>query len=127
MDIKAKLYLVDNEGEKFMGIGVLWLLKQIDACGSLRAAASSMGVSYSKAYAMVRNLERQTGVPVLVRRKGGADHEGSSLTRFGKQFSDLYETFQAEAKERLVQPFDTFSREFSELLSACAQIDHEKE
>jgi molybdate transport system regulatory protein len=123
MEIKAKLYLVDTEGEKFMGIGVLWLLKEVDRQGSLRAAAVELGISYSKAYAMVRNLEKQTGIPVLVRRRGGAEHEGSSLTAFGKRFLVLYDTFQQEAKLQLEKPFADFSREFSALVSAYAQTD----
>ncbi|HLW21932.1 MAG TPA: LysR family transcriptional regulator [Sphaerochaetaceae bacterium] len=125
MDVKAKLYLVSGEGEKFMGIGVLWLLQQIEESGSLRAAAGSMGISYSKAYNMVKNLEHQIGVPVIERKRGGADHEGSSLTRFGQQFVVLYDEFQTEAKRRLVEPFDVFSREFQALLSEFAHTDKE--
>ena len=61
MEIKTKLYLVNGDGEKFMGIGVLWLLEHVGTSGSLRAAASALGISYSKAYAMVKNLEDQLG------------------------------------------------------------------
>ena len=117
MEIKTKLYLVDTEGEKFMGIGVLWLLKEVDRQGSLRAAAVELGISYSKAYAMIRNLEKQTSIPVLVRRRGGADHEGSSLTAFGKRFLMLYDTFQQKAKLQLEKPFAEFSRDFSTLVN----------
>lgn len=121
MDVKTKLYLVNSDGEKFMGIGVLWLLKRIGSNGSLRAAASSLGISYSKAYSMVRNLEEQIGVPVVDRKRGGADHEGSSLTAFGEHFLTLYDTFQADAKQRLVEPFVAFSSEFDRLLNEYAQ------
>lgn len=121
MDVKTKLYLIDSGGEKFMGIGVLWLLKRVDSDGSLRAAASSLGISYSKAYNMVRNLERQVGIPVVDRKRGGADHEGSSLTAFGKRFIALYDTFQAEAKKRLEEPFAAFSSEFDRLLKEYHQ------
>jgi molybdate transport system regulatory protein len=72
MDVKTKLYLVNSNGDKFMGIGVLWLLKRISSAGSLRAAALSLGISYSKAYNMVRNLEEQVGVPVVDKRRIGA-------------------------------------------------------
>lgn len=116
MDIKAKLYLVDEQGEKFMGIGVLWLLERVDETGSLRSAASSLGISYSKAFSMVRTLEEKLGVEVLERKKGGAFHEGSSLTGFGRRFIALYDAFQADAKQRLVGPFDLFCREVAELV-----------
>jgi molybdate transport system regulatory protein len=116
MEIKTKLYLINSEGEKFMGIGVLWLLEGVDREGSLRAAAASMDISYSKAYSMVRNLERQLGIPVVNRKKGGASHDGASLTEFGRRFLQLYDVFQTEAKARLIEPFDTFTRAFDDLL-----------
>jgi molybdate transport system regulatory protein len=71
MEVKVKLYLVDEEGDKFMGIGVLWILERIETEGSLRKSAAVLGISYSKAYGMIRNLEARLGVPVLVRKKGG--------------------------------------------------------
>ena len=116
MDVKTKLYLINADGEKFMGIGVLWLLQRVDSEGSLRAAATSMGVSYSKAYAMVRNLERQVGIPVVDRKKGGASRDGSSLTAFGRRFIALYSEFQTKAKMQLVEPFDNFTVSFDHLL-----------
>lgn len=125
MDVKIKLYLVDGDGDKFMGIGVLWLLKRVGSSGSLRAAAASLGISYSKAYAMVRNLEKQVGAPVVDRKRGGADHEGSSLTDFGERFLKLYDAFQAEAKQLLLEPFDAFSREFEHLLKECSEPTEE--
>ena len=91
MEVKTKLYLVNSDGDKFMGIGVLWLLKKIGSFGSLRAAAASLGISYSKAYAMVKNLEQQLGLAVVDRKRGGAEHEGSSLTDFGERFLILYD------------------------------------
>ena len=115
MEVKTKLYLVNSDGDKFMGIGVLWLLKKIGSFGSLRAAAASLGISYSKAYAMVKNLEQQLGLAVVDRKRGGAEHEGSSLTDFGERFLILYDTFQAKAKERLEEPFTEFSQDFERL------------
>ncbi|MEA5030623.1 MAG: LysR family transcriptional regulator [Sphaerochaeta sp.] len=121
MEIKTKLYLVNGDGEKFMGIGVLWLLEHVGTSGSLRAAASALGISYSKAYAMVKNLEDQLGLPVVDRKRGGASHEGSSLTKFGHKFITLYDAFQAEAKERLVEPFGSFTHDFEQLLKDYAE------
>ena len=40
MELKSKLYLLDENGDKFMGMGVLWLLQAIDKTKSLREAAS---------------------------------------------------------------------------------------
>jgi molybdate transport system regulatory protein len=123
MDMKAKLYLVDSDGEKFMGIGVLWLMEGIERQGSLRASAASMAISYSKAYAMVRNLEHQVGFPVVERKKGGAAHDGATLTPFGRDFLSLYRTFQQEAKDRIEEPFEVFKKSFKQLCDSY----HERE
>jgi molybdate transport system regulatory protein len=116
MEIKSKVYVVNSRGEKFMGIGVLWLLTEVKQKGSLRSASKELGISYSKAYAMIKNLELELGVPVIERKKGGADHVGSSLTPFGEQFLVLYDSFQEKAKELLLSPFEHFSDKVEELI-----------
>lgn len=118
MELKTKLYLVDEEGNKFMGIGVLWLLDQVAEHNSLRKAASALGISYSKAFAMVQNLERSLGVAVLNRRKGGANRDGATLTAFAVTFLDLYRHFEQQAKKDLVIPFDQFRQDLAHLLEA---------
>ncbi len=116
MDLKTKLYLVDEEGNKFMGIGVLWLLDQVAEHASLRKAASALGISYSKAFAMVQNLEKSLGVAVLNRRKGGASRDGATLTAFAIAFLDIYRNFEKQAKRDLNEPFDRFKQELAVLL-----------
>ncbi len=115
MNLKVKLYL-ENENDKFMGIGVLWLLQKVKECRSLREAAAQMGISYSKAFRMVRNLETALGAEVLERRKGGSERSGASLTLFGEQFIVLYDEFQKECKGLLRAPFEEFSEKLNELL-----------
>jgi molybdate transport system regulatory protein len=119
VEIKTKLYLVDSDGEKFMGIGVLWLLKGIEEQGSLRAAAMKLQISYSKAYKMVGNLEKYLGMAVVERHKGGSSHEGASLTEFGVRFMNLYDEFQQTAKAKLLEPFAQFSAQLDQLLNEC--------
>ena len=116
INLKVKLYL-ENDQEKFMGIGVLWLLQRIESCGSLRAAAADMGVSYSKAFRMIETLESTIGVTVLERRKGGMQRSGAKLTPFGKAFISLYDDFQKNCKVLLEKPFEKFSEELSALVA----------
>ena len=115
VNLKVKLYLEGN-GDKFMGIGVLWLLEQVKSCGSLRSAAEEMGISYSKAFRMVRNLEAAIGVDVLERRRGGMERSGAKLTPFGEEFIVLYDSFQKECKNLLDKPFSEFSEKLDSLI-----------
>ena len=115
MNLKLKIYL-ENDRDKFMGIGVLWLLQKVDGLKSLRAAANELGISYSKAFRMVENLEDSLGMKVLERRKGGSDRGGATLTDFGRAFIALYDDFQKESKA-LVQPrYEGFCRDLQETI-----------
>lgn len=115
MELSTKLYLVDEEGEKFMGIGVLWLLKAIEESSSLRQAAMKMNISYSKAYGMITRLEQQLKVPVVERHKGGHMREGVHLTSFAKDFLLIYESFQEKVKKEAQGLFSDFLVEFHRL------------
>lgn len=117
-NLKVKLYLEDDSG-KFMGIGVLWLLKAIEKSGSLRSAASELGISYSKAYGMVDNLEKALDQKMIERKKGGQDRLGASLTPFAKEFITLYDDFQSDCKHLLDRPFASFKKKFDRLLDKC--------
>ncbi len=116
VNLKVKLYL-ENEQDKFMGIGVLWLLQGIRDCGSLRSAAAKLGISYSKAFRMVENLEASLGVEVLQRRRGGMQRSGASLTAFGEEFIKLYDEFQRECKGLMEKPFSEFSEKLDQMVA----------
>jgi molybdate transport system regulatory protein len=123
MEVKTKLYLVDDEGEKFMGIGVLWLLQQVREQKSLRKAASELNLSYSKAFGMVKNLEKNLNLAVLDRKKGGANRDGATLTPFAEQFIEIYETFEQSVKEQVALPYNQFKEQLSQLIVATSSSD----
>ena len=115
MELKSKFYIVDDEGEKFMGIGVLWLLEKTGQLGSLRKAAKDMTISYTKAYNMISRLEEALGLEVLERRKGGSSRDGATLTPFAIAFMRAYREFQDEAKELVVKPYERFSERLEQM------------
>ena len=117
LNLKVKLY-IQNGSEKFMGIGVLWVLQKTQELGSLRAAANDLGISYSKVYRMIVNLEKNLGARVIERRKGGADRSGATLTEFGIRFAEMYDTFQKECKALLDPEFAKFTVLMRELVGS---------
>ena len=116
INLNVKLYLED-EHEKFMGIGVLWLLQAIDRNHSLRAAAAEMGISYSKAYTMIQRLEEALDQKILDRKKGGQDRAGAVLTPFAKELIVLYDGFQKSCKGLLDKPFNKFQKNLNKLIA----------
>ncbi len=113
--LKTKIYLTDADGAQFMGIGVLWLMQHIDACGSIRKAAAEMHLSYAKAHRMIREVEANTGLKLVERRRGGEQREGTSLTSTGRKFIDVYQRFQDEVKENAEESFRWFRKELGDL------------
>ena len=109
MELSTKLYILDDEGRKFMGAGVLWLLERVEETGSLLSASRSMGLSYTKARSMLEALEENLGKPVLDRKKGGADRHGATLTPFAKEYISLYREFQSEVKMEAERKFEDFT------------------
>ncbi len=91
-----------------MGIGVLWLLQEISNSGSIRSAAAELGISYSKAFNMLKTLEKDLGIQVLERRRGGEAREGAYLTTSGKKLVGLYDEFQHDVKDYAQNRFIDF-------------------
>ena len=115
MELSTKLYILDDEGRKFMGEGVLWLMEGIEETGSLLASAKRMGLSYSKARTMVERLEKETGRCMIRRRKGGASHQGAELTSFAKGYISLYRELDKAVREDAEKRFASFSEQVGRL------------
>jgi molybdate transport system regulatory protein len=109
MELKLKIYVVNKQGEKFLGIGTVWLLQAIEAEGSIHQAAAKLAVSYTKALRMLKSLEVSLGRKVLIRRKGGDNRQGAVLTEFGKDIISKYDTFQKQVKHDAETAFKDFA------------------
>ena len=94
--------------EKFFGPGIAVLLHRVEAYRSIRQATMSMGMAYSKAWAIIRRAERELGFPLLNTTPGGKEGGGASLTPFLEQ----YDRFCALVNEHARADFLTaFGRE----------------
>lgn len=61
MQPNIRVTLFDEDGERFFGEGPCRLLHAIEQTGSLRAAAQSMQMAYTKALGLVRHAEQVLG------------------------------------------------------------------
>ena len=83
-------------GDVFFGPGTGQLLHMIRQTGSIQEACLRIGLSYSKGTRMIKEVERQLGIPVVNRRTGGMGGGGSSLTEEGTRLLEGYEQMVAE-------------------------------
>lgn len=108
----TRVYLYDDNGNKFFGEGPYRLLRGVEDTGSLRASAMAMGMAYTKALRLLRTAEEALGYSLTQRAAGGHAGGGSHLTPQGKAFLDTYARFRdrcAEENRRLWQ--QEFSRQ----------------
>lgn len=95
----AKIIFLDEQGEKFFGEGPARLLHGVADTGSLRAAAMSMDMAYTKALKLIRNAEKALGFKLIHRATGGKDGGGSCLTNEGKEWLQRYEAYRDACKQ----------------------------
>ncbi len=98
MKAVTKITFLDDNGQKFFGEGPARLLRAVEATGSLRAAAMSMDMAYTKALKLIRNAENALDFPLIRRSAGGKDGGGSYLTEEGKEWLQRYEAYRDACK-----------------------------
>jgi molybdate transport repressor ModE-like protein len=89
-----KLWLETDEGHVF-GPGVYSLLRKIQEKGTLKEAASSLGMSYRYAWGLIRKAEEKLGEPLISATKGGRHGGGSTeMTELGRRYVRDFERFR---------------------------------
>lgn len=108
MKAQTKIIFVDDDNNKFFGEGPARLLHAIEEHGSLRTAANSMDMAYTKALKILNNAEHTLGFPLTTRTTGGKSGGGSKLTPEGKELLNRYENYRdacIQANNRLYLEF----------------------
>ena len=98
--------------QKCFGPGVSQLLKRVDELHSLRAAALSMSMAYSKAWTILRAAEAGLGFKLLNSTTGGKHGGGATLTPEAEAILAAYERYCANVRQYAAQLFEEDFREF---------------
>ncbi|MBG0789745.1 MAG: LysR family transcriptional regulator [Desulfovibrionaceae bacterium] len=99
----------ETSGGVIFGLGRLQLLRQVEQCGSLKAAAESLGMSYRGAWGKIKATEELMGQKLIER--AASRRAGYHLTPFGqgiaKSFDAWFHEVEAYAlsKSREFLPF----------------------
>ena len=92
--------------EKSFGPGPMKLLEGVERTGSLHQSAQEMGMAYSKAWKILKTVEKEWGYPLLVRQTGGARGGGSTLTAAGKDLLTRYRAMLSRVEQAAQEAFD---------------------
>ncbi|MDR7455592.1 MAG: LysR family transcriptional regulator [Armatimonadota bacterium] len=88
---------LERDGRFVIGDGGLQLLLEVEARGSLLAAARQIGWSYRHAWQYLRRAEQVLGTPLVQARPGKGRRRGTVLTPGGRCLLGMLR----EARERL--------------------------
>jgi molybdate transport system regulatory protein len=94
------------DGVRMFGPGTHELLRHVEDSGSLHRAAKAMGMSYTKAWTLLRKTEEHLGWPLVERHIGGAAGGGTSLTARGRDLLERFEKFMVETDAAMLDAFD---------------------
>ncbi|HWR24326.1 MAG TPA: LysR family transcriptional regulator [Feifaniaceae bacterium] len=92
--------------EKCFGPGVAELLFRVREFKSLRSAAMSMNMAYSKAWKIIKASEEALGFKLLDSTTGGQHGGGAVLTEEGNALLDNYREYLADVKTAAQKLFD---------------------
>jgi molybdate transport system regulatory protein len=87
--LRARLRIVAGQ-DIVLGPGKADLLEAIARTGALRAAASALGMSYMRAWKLVRMMNASFRERLVVTERGGAQHGSAVLTAMGREVLRLY-------------------------------------
>lgn len=88
-ELEPRLRLLSGRHPAF-GPGKAALLQAIGATGSIRSAAGRLGMSYNRAWGLVRDMNRRFRDPLVAAVRGGGSGGGAELTACGRQVLRRY-------------------------------------
>jgi molybdate transport system regulatory protein len=98
--LKGRIWI--EIGDKtLLGEGKAILLKKTSELGSLRKAAMELKMSYRQAWYHINMLNKATGTPLILLRRGGKDGGTAHITEFGEEIIGVFEKLQFEFREFL--------------------------
>lgn len=96
IDVQVRLVIVPPSAAPYapaFGKGVVELCRRVDRLGSLNKAAKDMGMSYSKAWRIMKGAEDGFGIELLVRN----GPKGSVLTEDARKLVEAYDRAEQAA------------------------------
>lgn len=99
--------------EVALGPGKADLLALVGQTGSIREAAERMGMSYMRAWTLVKTMNACFREPLVLASRGGTRHGGAELTATGREALRIYRQLETESLKACAQPW----RELQKLLA----------
>lgn len=96
LHLKLTVRLYTDDRARCFGPGIATLLHLVETHKSLRAAAASMGMAYSKAWKIIHMAEELLGYKLLDTAIGGRNGGGAALTAEAVALLAAYDDYCAD-------------------------------
>ena len=112
LHLKLTIRMYTDDNQRCFGPGIATLLERVRLHKSLRAAAASMEMAYSKAWRIIRTAESVFGCKLLSSTIGGSHGGGAVLTPQAERLLAAYQDYQAQveafAQEKFQEQFSFY-------------------
>ena len=98
INIRVKVWFEKN-GKLVFGKGRYDILNEIDKTHSINKAAENMDLSFRHVWSHIDTIEKNLGVALVHRERGGKGGGSSSLTPQAKELMKEYHRLEKEIKE----------------------------
>lgn len=96
--IRPRIRVVrDDDATIVMGPGKADLLDAIHRRGSIRGASDELGMSYMRAWNLVKTMNAAFRSPLVEKLRGGSEQGGARLTERGERVLTTYREMEREA------------------------------
>ena len=109
--IKPRIRIVDGDETIVMGPGKADLLTAVERSGSIRAAAEELGMSYMRAWTLIRTMNAAFRSPLVEKERGGPAQGGARLTPRGRKVLELYRKMEKKAERAIAREWETMKGE----------------
>jgi molybdate transport system regulatory protein len=108
--MRPRIRITADDGTIAFGPGKAELLEAIQRTGSIRAAAEDRGMSYMRAWSLVRTMNAAFRSPLVEKVRGGPEQGGARLTKRGEQVLALYKRMAKEAESAAGRAWKEFRK-----------------
>lgn len=109
--VRPRIRITRDDDTIVLGPGKADLLDAIARTGSIRGAAEELGMSYMRAWTLVRTMNSAFRSPLVEKERGGAGQGGAQLTDAGQRVLALYRKMEERAEKSIAGAWERLRRE----------------
>ena len=111
--VRPRIRVTLDDGTIVLGPGKADLLDAIAETGSIRAAAEALGMSYMRAWSLVKTMNAAFRSPLVEKVRGGAEQGGARVTERGTRVLALYRRMEEKADQAIAPEWKELARELT--------------